>query len=294
MNRRKLLLAASIFCSAAVVAPASAQEFETIQGATLTHVSAGQAEVWGINASQEVFRFNATNGEFVQVAGELTQVAVGGGTLLQTDAVWGLNAGSEIFQYNFSTKKLVQVNGELTQIVVGIGYNDNCHPYEVWGINANQQIFRYNYCTAAFANTPGYLVRISAGGGDVWGVNAAGLVFRYDFYSQTWVQIAGSLQQIAVGSNAVWGLDKNGYAYYYENAGGFVQMPGTQTYTQIAAGGDGVWGINPTYTSGNILRFDISVLTSPAVPGLLTQISSGTGAGVWGVNSAGQVFSFIR
>jgi len=100
------------------------------------------------------------------------------------------------------------VNGELTQIVVGIGYNDNCHPYEVWGINANQQIFRYNYCTAAFANTPGYLVRISAGGGDVWGVNAAGLVFRYDFYSQTWVQIAGSLQQIAVGSNAVWGLDK--------------------------------------------------------------------------------------
>jgi len=76
MNRRKLLLAASIFCSAAVVAPASAQEFETIQGATLTHVSAGQAEVWGINASQEVFRFNATNGEFVQVAEELTQVAV--------------------------------------------------------------------------------------------------------------------------------------------------------------------------------------------------------------------------
>jgi len=294
MNRRKLLLAASIFCSAAVVAPASAQEFETIQGATLTHVSAGQAEVWGINASQEVFRFNATNGEFVQVAGKLTKVAVGGGSLLYTDAVWGLNAGSEIFQYNFTTKQLVQVQGELTQITVGIGYNDTCHPWEVWGINANQQIFRYNYCSTAWDNTPGYLTRISTGGSDVWGINAAGQVFRFDFYSQTWVQIAGTLQQIAVGSNAVWGLDKFGYAYYYEDSVGFVQMPGTQEYSQIVAGGDGVWGINPAYIPGLILRFDINVLTSPAVPGLLTQISSGTGAGVWGVNSAGQVFSFIR
>lgn len=152
MNRRILLLAASISCWAAVTVPASAQHFEQIPG-SLTQVAAGRAEVWGINASQQVYRFNATTVEFVQVAGKLKQVAVGGGSLLQTDAVWGLNAGSEIFQYNFTTKKLVQVTGELTQITVGDGDTDNCHPYEVWGINAGQEVFRFNYapsCSTIF------------------------------------------------------------------------------------------------------------------------------------------------
>jgi hypothetical protein len=293
MNRRILLLAASISCWAAVIVPASAQEFESFSG-TLTQVAAGRAEVWGVNASQQVFRFNATNSQFAQVAGKLAQVAVGGGSLLQTDAVWGINAGSEVFQFNFTTKKLVQVQGELTQIAVGIGNTDNCHPYEVWGINVDQQIFRYNYCTLVWDNSPGYLTRISTGGGDVWGINANGLVFQYNFSSQTWVQIAGTLQQIAVGVNDVWGLDKFGYAYHYESLAGFAQMPGTAEYTQIVAGGDGVWGINPKYTSGNIIRFDINVQVAIVVPGVLSQISSGSGAGVWGVNSAGQVFSFVR
>ncbi len=59
MNRRILLLAASVSCWAAVIVPASAQHFEQIPG-SLTQVAAGRAEVWGINASQQVYRFNAT------------------------------------------------------------------------------------------------------------------------------------------------------------------------------------------------------------------------------------------
>ena len=96
MNRRVLLLAASVSCGAAVIVPASAQQFSQVTG-TLTKVAAGRAEVWGVNSSQQVFRFTANGSNFVQVAGKLTQIAVGGGNLLQTDAVWGLNAGSEIF-----------------------------------------------------------------------------------------------------------------------------------------------------------------------------------------------------
>src|SRR5580698_7622977 len=131
MNRRILLLAASVTCWAALVVPASAQQFVSVPG-TLTKVAAGQKEVWGVNASQQVFRYNATKAEFLRVAGKLTQVAVGGGNLRQNDAIWGLNAGSEVFQYNFSSSTLVQVVGELTQITVGDGDTDSCHPYEVW------------------------------------------------------------------------------------------------------------------------------------------------------------------
>lgn len=294
MNRRILLLAASISCCVAFIAPASADLFEPTPGPILTQIAAGRAEVWGLNASHEVYRFNGTNSQFVQVAGQLNQVAVGGGSLLQTDAVWGINASSEVFQYNFTTKAFVQVPGELTQIVVGAGDNDNCHAYEVWGINANQQVFRYNYCTLAWVNIPGFLTRISTGGSDVWGINVNSQIFQYTFASGKWVQIAGTLQQIAVGVNDVWGLDKSGFAYHYQPSSGFVQLPGSQKFTQITAGGDGAWGINPTIAFGLTVRFDPNVQNAIAIPGDFSQISSGSGAGVWAVGANGQIFSFIR
>jgi hypothetical protein len=83
MNRRILLLAASVSCWAAVTVPASAQQFEPVTG-TLIKVAAGRQEVWGVNVSQQVFRYNATQGKFVHVAGKLTQVAVGGGKMTRS------------------------------------------------------------------------------------------------------------------------------------------------------------------------------------------------------------------
>jgi hypothetical protein len=293
MNRRILLLAASVSYGAAVMVPASAQQFSQVTG-TLTKVAAGRAEVWGVNSSQQVFRFNATKASFLQVSGKLTQIAVGGGTLLQDDAIWGLNAGSEIFQFNFSTNKLVQVQGELTQITVGEGDTDSCHPYEVWGINANQQIFRYNNCTLAWDNTPGYLTQISTGGGDVWGLNSAGQIFQYNFASQTWVQVAGTLQHITVGVNDVWGINSAGIAYRYEGSAGFVETSFGASFTQIVAGGNGVWGVVVSYPNPDIVRLEPDLGIVVDVPGSLTQIAVGYGAGVWGVNSAGAVFSFIH
>jgi hypothetical protein len=220
---------------------------------------------------------------------------VGGGSLLQTDAVWGLNAGSEIFQYNFTTKKLTQVAGELTQITVGDGDSDNCHPYEVWGLNAGDEVFRFNYCTLVFDNIPGFLTHISTGGGDVWGINVNGQVFQYNFLTQKWVQTEGALAQIAVGVNDVWGLDIVGNVYRYEGSS-FVQINANTNYTQmsqIAAGGNGVWGSNALTHS--VVRYDPNVEVDVLLQGtILTQIASGYGAGVWGVNSAGQIFSFVR
>jgi len=87
MNRRILLLAASVPCWAAVVVPASAQGFIEVPG-LLTQVAAGRAELWGVNSAQEVYRFNAFKTKFVRVAGKLAQVAVGGGSLQPDDATW--------------------------------------------------------------------------------------------------------------------------------------------------------------------------------------------------------------
>jgi hypothetical protein len=187
------------------------------------------------------------------------------------------------------------VLGELTQITVGDGDTDRCHIFEVWGVNANQEVFRFNECTQAFDNIPGFLTQVSTGNGDVWGVNVNGQIFQYNFITATWVQIPGTLQQITVGVNDVWGLDAAGNAYRYEGSAGFVLSVAAQ-FHQIVAGGNGVWGIVttavPPYTS--ILRLDPNVETAVVVPGVLTQIAVGYGAGVWGVNSADAVFSFIH
>jgi hypothetical protein len=60
---------------------------------------------------------------------------------------------------------------------------------------------------------------------------------------------------------------------------------------EVAAGGDGVWAIN---TSNEIFRFDPSREEFVQVTGSLKNIAAGSGAGVFGVNSADQVFTFVR
>jgi Tectonin domain len=108
--------------------------FQQIPG-SLTAIAVGAlgTEVWGINANQDVFRFDFTSFTFVKVPGKLTSIAVGG-PLLGPIGVWGIDANQNIFFFNFSSGSFVQVPGQLTQISVFGG--------NVWGINANQNIFR--------------------------------------------------------------------------------------------------------------------------------------------------------
>ena len=93
----------------------------------------------------------------------------------------------------------------------------------------------------------------------------------------------------------MWGLDASGKAYRYEGAG-FVLIDGA-AFIQIATGENGVWGIttsiwNPSTTI--IVRLDPNVETAVVVPGILTQIAVGDGAGVWVFNGSDNVFSFVR
>jgi virginiamycin B lyase len=299
MSRKSVCLSVFLvlFCWAGVVVPASAQHFQQIPG-SLTQVAAGRTEVWGLNASHQVYRFIPGTKQFVKISGSLTQIAVGGGALLQADEVWGVNASGGIYRFTFSSMTLVQVPGVLSQIVVGEGDFDRCHPYEVWGINPNLLVYRYDYCSGQFHQSPTApaLTHIATGGGDLWGLDEFAQIWHYSFQQLQWNQIPGSLQQITVGVNDVFGLDGNGNVYRFDASNGqfaSVSLGGAMA-TQIAAGGNGVWAI---YTSGQpdlIARFDPNIEEFAQVSGALVQIAVGSGGGVWGVNSSNHVYVFVR
>jgi hypothetical protein len=82
MKRMMLLL-----CLAALIVPVSAQHFKQVTGFTgsMARVAAGRNEVFGINTSGQVFRL--AGGKFVSIPGTLSQIAVGGGTVLQKDEI---------------------------------------------------------------------------------------------------------------------------------------------------------------------------------------------------------------
>ena len=102
--------------------------------------------------------------------------------------------------------------------------------------------------------------------------------------------VTGNLVQIAVGVNDFWGVNNLNQVFRYDPAtGGFNNL--VNNVLQVAAGGDGVWLIN---TSGNIFRFDSGSEAFVQVAGFLTNISVGSGAGVFGVNGAGAVYTFVR
>ncbi|HEY1657615.1 MAG TPA: tectonin domain-containing protein [Candidatus Sulfotelmatobacter sp.] len=281
----------TLICCAILTLPASAQHFQQVKG-TLTQIAAGRNEVFGVDAASNIWRYNSTQKGFVSIQGLLVQVAVGGGTVSQTDDVWGVNGTGRVFRFNYNTKLFVSTGKTtLTSITVGVGTQDKCHPYEVWGIYAPSQFaYRYDYCLKGFSLVPSGLTEVATGGGDVWGVNGASEIFHYDFATEEFVQVPGVLSQISVGINDVWGVNGSAQIYRYDaSTGSFPQVNGVAL--QISAGGDGVWALNG---SDQIFRFDPSSASLIQVSGFLTNIAAGSGAGVWGINSAQQVFTFVR
>jgi len=126
--------------------------------------------VWGIDAAQNIFFYNGT--QFVQIPGQLTQIAVGGaGT-----EVWGINAGQQIFRYNFDSETFVQVPGSLEMISVG-GPVGNVG---VWGLDAANNVFEFVEGTG-FVQIPGHLTQIAVFGDSVWGINSNQDIFRFGF-----------------------------------------------------------------------------------------------------------------
>ena len=140
--------------------------FSSIPG-SLTSLTIGNwQQVWGLNARNEIYRFNHRTNRFEQIPGELKTIAAG------PDEVWGVNSQNQIYRFNWSTERFEQVQGSLKTITVG--FNN-----EIWGLNSQGRIFRYDRVNRRFEGAPGLLEQIVVGGrNEVWGVNQAGRIFR--------------------------------------------------------------------------------------------------------------------
>ena len=170
-------------------------QWETVAGA-LKQVSAGSASVvWGVNSDDKVFRRGAAAWE--QMPGRLKHVAAAA-----DGTVWGVNASDEIYRWNGAS--WLRVAGALKQISVGTAT-------VVWGVNASNDIFRWN--GSAWTPVSGSLIHVAAGAdGAVWGVNASHDIFRWT--GSQWQQIAGKLKQVSVASTAViWGVNAGDVIY---------------------------------------------------------------------------------
>jgi hypothetical protein len=275
---------------------APAQTFKKAKvtlNAPIVQVASGGASVWALASNGNPYIFNGKS--FVLANSiSLSQIAVGGGNAAQADAVWALNSSGSIFRASKigTSWTFSQVAGVLDLIAVGPGYQDSCHPYEVWGLNTSSQIFRYNFCGNKFDQEPGSLCDVHVGGGDIWGADCGPDVFRFNFSTGFFDQISdpfAAFPALTVGPNgAVWAIHTGDDSIYqFDPFVGFQQMT-LCCYSQLQAGGDGVWALG-----GNaIVRFEPSALAFVQVPGSLDSISVGSGGGVWGINSAHQVFAF--
>lgn len=285
-----LLMGLAVSC----VSPAQGQSFKKVgvKGSVkIKQVASGSNSAWALatDGTPYIFKIN----KFVPAATmPLTQIAVGGGSLLQPDTVWALDGAGRIFNVVKSGTIWVfnQVPGTLDFIAAGIGYNDSCHPYEVWGLNPSAAIFRFNYCISTWEPVPGTLQTISIGGGEVWGLNGNGEIYRFDFSGSGFVKAfdGSGFLRIAVGPDGFW-LTYDNFWCERELSGSF-SCQDLLKVDQIQAGGDGVWVLD---AAGQVFRLEHSLWRLTQVPNIvLSSISAGNGAGVFGVDSTGQVFAF--
>lgn len=286
---KMLALALGIACTQS----APAQTFKRVMvkgGAALVQIAAGGSSVWAraSNGNPYIFKSN----KFVLANSiSLTQIAVGGGNARQPDEVWGLDSAGSIYRATKSGTLWIfnQVPGILDFIVVGIGYEDNCHPYETWGLNPSAAIFRFNYCSGSWEQTPGTLQTMAVGGGEVWGLNGNGEI--YLFRSPSFARVGtASLTRIAVGPDGAWGRRQSTHAIleFQVTQGDFFDLFSPEL-EEIQAGGDGVWAFKDT---GEVYRLQHGTKSFARVPGVLSSISVGSGAGVWGLDSSGKAYAF--
>jgi hypothetical protein len=135
--------------------------WERIAGA-LKYVSvASDGTVWGVNASDNIYR--RTGNTWTQVPGALKQLSVG-----NASTIWGVNASDNIFRWNGNG--WTRVAGALKHVSVA---SDGT----VWGVNASDNIYQRTGNT--WTQVRGALKQVATGSTDVvWGVNSSDAIYR--------------------------------------------------------------------------------------------------------------------
>jgi len=207
-----------------VMVSGPAQPWVPIDGA-LKHVSvAADGTVWGVNASDDIYRRNSNKWE--PVAGALKQISVG-----SAGDIWGVNAEDKVFRRGTSTWDLMP--GRLKHVSVAADGT-------VWGVNASDEIYRWN--GTAWTRMPGALKQVSVGTAlEVWGVNAANKIFRWN--GSAWDLVSGALTHVAAGADgAVWGVNAN-HEIYRRAGSQWELIPGRLKQLSVGSSSD-VWGVN--------------------------------------------------
>jgi phospholipase C len=213
------------------------QMFEAMAGApSLAQISTGAgANLWGVDASGNIFEYNPDSGTWNNIPGELNFLQVGA-----DQSVWGINAAGSTYTYNRNAASWIQIPGQLRTLSVG---SDGA----VWGINAQQQIYRFDASQQEWTNVPGALVQISVGNaGNVWGVSAEQHVYYYNNALRSWSMIPGALLvQVSVGFDGpVWGVNAEGSLYQWNwSTQSFAWVANSVTAVSVANAAS-VWAIN--------------------------------------------------
>jgi virginiamycin B lyase len=94
----------------------------------LVSVAVGSdSQLWGINGSQQIFKWY--EGNWLRIPGGLVSIAVG-----SDGQVWGINGSQQVLKR--SGVSLEEMPGLLVRIAV--------NGSQVWGINGQQQIFKWS------------------------------------------------------------------------------------------------------------------------------------------------------
>lgn len=166
-------------------------------------------EVWGVNPSALIYRFNYCIGNWDNVSGTLQSIVIGGGN------VYGVNGNKEVYQFNFKTAAFERIgiyhNYLEDQIFAG--------PNGVLGlIGGHPEIYVQPFVDSFADLDLGTGFSQLAGGGDgIWALDTSGRVYRFQTDPWQLVQIPGVLfTTLSVGSGGgVWGIDFSGNVWAF-------------------------------------------------------------------------------
>ena len=162
-------------------------------------------EVWGLNPSAQIYRFDFCLNNWDQIAGTLETIAVSGGD------VWGMNGDGTVFSFDYTTQSFQSIYH---------GTYLAAAPQSVWVFNhdvPSDYVHQFTPSGGTAVSVILSLTQIQAGGDGVWGINSSGQVFALRYAATEFVQIPGILlASISVGSGGgVWGIDSTGQVFAF-------------------------------------------------------------------------------
>lgn len=164
--------------------PAGRFAWQPIAG-SLASVAVGSGQVWGIDNSHNVHRWNGRGWD--QLPGNLVSIAVG-----DDGQVWGIDGDQKIYQWN--GRAWNQFEGSFVSLAVASnGF--------LYAVKRNREIYRRD--GSEWTQIPGRLSSIAAGCNKVWGLDN-GLI--YEVATTELVQIPGSSNSLSVPSAPVSGI----------------------------------------------------------------------------------------